>query len=163
MDLALTRDPGADLDPVKSYGVLRLSAADGSLLLEIQTIELPWHPATDGSPGGTCGLSCVPPGVYQLVPHSSLKHPRTFALHSPELGVYAEPNDVPSSLAYMPRTDCLIHPDNVTATLEGCIGPGLTRGELGGLPAVLESQEAFARLSALLPWEAGHTLVISGG
>ena len=153
MNLTLIRD---EFGSTFTRGVLQ---ADG---LTLQTIELSWWPAADGSPGGHSLTSCVPPGAYELRLHSSAKHPRTWALHNPVLGVYAEPGDIPPGLSYTPRTDCLIHPDNVTATLEGCIGPGLTRGTLNGEPAVLSSVEAFAQLQAVLPWTAGHTLTISG-
>jgi hypothetical protein len=149
MDLYLIRDEEA---PDHTFGTLHVAN------LVLQTIELPWVPDPGGAPCGHPDTSCVPLGKYELVRHSSLKHPQTFALVNPELRILHEPGDLPE--VDTARWGCLIHPDNVTATLLGCIGPGLSRGLLDGKPAVLQSRVAFEQLMAAVPWVDGHTLTI---
>jgi hypothetical protein len=125
--------------------------------LILDDIELPWVPDPAGGPGGHPDTSCVPVGVYQLVKHSSAKHPQTWALVNPALNVYHFEEDGPPGCRFV----CLVHPDNVAATLLGCIGPGLSRGTLNGAPAVLSSGTAFARIQAAVPWTDDHTLEIT--
>ena len=64
--------------------------------LQFQTLELPWVPDSVGK-GGKHGISCVPPGLYELVRHDTPLHPRSFALVNPDLDVYHEPGDVPAA------------------------------------------------------------------
>lgn len=114
-------------------------------------LERPWAP---GSPGGTKGVSCVPAGIYRLVPHDSEAHPRTFALVNDELHVYhlAVPDGEQG------RTACLIHAANFPQELRGCIALGMEQG----VDAVLKSRLAVERFYELVPWESGHTLEIIG-
>lgn len=129
-----------------TQGTLQLPA--GSVL---HTLELPWIP-NPGAPGGEPNVSCVPAGTYQLERHNTLKHPKSFALVNPELGVIHEPDpDYPQA-----RVACLIHVANRVRDLEGCIGVGLecTTG------CIMKSRSALTQLQAQLPWENGHTLEI---
>ena len=99
-------------------------------------------------------MSCVPPGLYDLVLHDTPKHPRSFALVNPDLGVIHEPD--PQFPNY--RVACLIHVANYPSQLEGCIGLGLTAGPC----EAWESAVALGKFNAQVPWVAGHTLSISG-
>ena len=100
---------------------------------------------------GTPCLSCAPVGIYDLVLHNSVKHPRTFVLVNQALGIYASPT--PGM-----RSDVLIHGGNVETDTEGCIILGCSRGTLAGEEAVLESAKALAQFRDMVPWIAGHTL-----
>lgn len=121
----------------------------------IFTLERPWLPV-GGAPCGQKGVSCVPPGRYQLVPHNSEAHPHTVALVNPALWVYHFDEDVPPERRGFARTTVLIHPANYVSELRGCIAPGLARG--GGLtPEVHESRRAFAQLA--LDWPAEIEIV----
>lgn len=154
MILALRRDtvqvPGATL------GRLEVTMFPG----ELQTLEPPWVPSPDGTPGGVAGLSCVPAGIYQLVKHDTPAHPRTWALVNPGLGVYHLPDDVPPG--QQGRAVVLIHPGNTAEDTEGCVLLGMARGMFGQEQAITGSRQAFARLQEVVPWENGHTLAITG-
>lgn len=78
-------------------------------------------------------VSCIPPGVYQCVPHSGQKYKHVWRLE-----------DVPG------RSAILIHAGNTIKDTQGCILPGLTLGKHLGLPAVLQSAVALNRLREAL-------------
>lgn len=97
---------------------------------EFDTIELPWKDNTQR-------ISCVPEGEYILRKRYSPIVERTSG------GKYSqgwEVTDVPN------RTYIMIHVANTPSDLAGCIGPGLTKGHLGGERAVLSSRTAFTQL-----------------
>jgi len=121
--------------------------------LNLQTLELPWVPDPN-CPGGQPDVSCVPPGTYQLVLHDTVKHPKTFALVNPDLGVIHEPDPAHPNF----RTACLIHVANFPRELEGCIGIGMS----AGVCQISDSAIALNNLKNALPWIPGHTLTISG-
>jgi hypothetical protein len=157
MNLTLQRDSD---DGARTFGALSWSDDQ----VELITLERPWVPAEDGSPGGHPMTSCVPPGVYRLVLHDTAKHPQTWALVNESLGVFHEPGDAPAGFIGTPRFACLIHSANLVHQLEGCIGVGLSRGTWpdSGEPDITSSVAAFARLKAAVAWTDGHTLTISG-
>lgn len=123
--LTLTRKRSG---PDGTFGELAL---DGHLWA---TAELPWR-------GNVPRKSCVPEGTYLLVKHNSPlvtritkgRHTWTWMLKDVE-----------------GRTYILLHPANWPHELEGCIAPGLSRGVLNGLPAVLSSQVAYDELMAAI-------------
>jgi hypothetical protein len=84
--------------------------------------------------------------------HDSPKHPRTFALSNPALGVIAELDPERPNF----RSDCLLHVANYPEQLEGCIGVGISAGDC----MINSSAAAMAQLNAAVPWVAGHTLQI---
>jgi hypothetical protein len=131
------------------------SATQGALTLDdgrrVWTIEEPWQPNPLG-PGGTRlaierVASCVPDGVYRLVPHSSAKHGEVWALVNPVLGVYHYPGEIPVGQLFG-RSAVLIHAANTTKDIEGCIGPGLRANPLS--PGVYESRAAVEILRKAL-------------
>ncbi|MDE2101222.1 MAG: hypothetical protein KGL39_28510 [Patescibacteria group bacterium] len=156
MIIALKRD---QQNLQETMGVLRAGK------LTLQTIEQPWD---DNRPDH----SCVPVGLYQLFPYYSPKHQQwTWCLHNPALNIYATPDLIPAGKTG--RSCCEIHAANVAAQLEGCIAPGLARGQLAIPPwplanAVLSSREAFDQLVGCLAPNGvkdadSHSLIISGG
>lgn len=146
MNIVLTRD--LDHDQC-TLGILRLAEHFW------QTLERPWSADPAGNPGGHPETSCVPPGIYRLLPHDTLRHPRTWCLVSHELGVYAGPT-------HGMRDSILIHPANVAHEIRGCIAIGKGRQWLGEEWAVTQSRIAFGELQQALPWTE-HTIEISGG
>jgi hypothetical protein len=88
------------------------------------TLELPWL-------NNANNVSCIPKGTYQVVPRFSAR----FKSHLHVLNVPG-------------RSFILIHPGNTHKDIEGCILPGLKRGKLGGLNAVLSSRKSMAELLA---------------
>lgn len=127
----------------------KLTLPDGQILY---TLELPWI-SDPASPGGAHSSSCVPKGMYQLVLHDTIKHPRSFALVNPDLGVIHEPNT-----AYpQARVACLIHVANFLRDLEGCIGVGMSADAC----TLSASRTAFNAFNAQVPWVEGHTLEIA--
>lgn len=121
-----------------------------------QTLERPWIP---GPPGGTKGISCIPPGDYRLVRHDSEAHPRSFALVNPDLHVfhYAVPP------GQQGRTAVLLHVANRVAEIRGCIALGMERALEGDEWVLRRSRIAVEQFHALLAWENGlHTITIEG-
>jgi hypothetical protein len=123
---------------------------------EFFTIELPW---ANNAPG----KSCVPAGVYQLIPYSSPAHGQTWQLHNPALNVYGT-GVVPAG----GRSECELHSANWARQLLGCIALGLEgqpmldpmTGEVE--PAVENSKDAIAELLGVLgALSSGHTLTIT--
>ena len=86
------------------------------------TMEPPW---ANNKPN----VSCIPPGEYECVWHKSPRYGWVYAV----LGVEG-------------RSHILIHPGNIVTHTKGCILPGKKVGDLGGLPAVLNSRAAVRRL-----------------
>jgi hypothetical protein len=118
----------------------------------IYTLERPWIAASlfaadDRIPCGRKGVSCVPPGPYQLVPHNSEAHPHTVALVNPDLWVYHFDEDVPADRRGFARTTVLIHPANYVSELRGCIAPGWLRAG----DTIQQSRRAFDQLSTAWP------------
>lgn len=117
----------------------------------IFTLERPWVPVVDSIPipCGRKGVSCVPPGRYQLVPHNTEAHPNSVALVNPELWVYHHEEDVPPEQLGFARTAVLIHPANYVSELRGCIAPGWDREGF----VMQNSRKAYAQLSTNWPAE----------
>jgi hypothetical protein len=118
------------------------------------SMEPPWM-------GNLAGLSCVPDGVYDLVPYHSPAHNKdTWCLENLDLGISAfnRAED---------RAYCEIHSANWAPQLKGCIALGLS-----GLPmfypasgtvqpAVEGSKDAIeAFIEIMEPMSKGHTLTI---
>jgi hypothetical protein len=92
--------------------------------------------------------------------HDTARHPETWALVNPALGIYHEPGDIPVGVEG--RFACLIHQANLVSELAGCIGVGLSRSTLDGEPDITSSVAAFQELKNAVPWVAGHTVTIIG-
>lgn len=112
-----------------TFGALKLNGE--SLCI---TCEPPWD-------DNQHGISCIPEGTYHCVKHNSTAHPDTWAV-----------TNVPN------RTSILIHSGNTIKDTQGCILVGKSYGELGGLPAVLDSRLAMNLLRKRLPDEFDLTI-----
>lgn len=146
MSLALQIKRDSLISAQCSRGALPLP--DGLIL---RTLELPWI-YDAASPGGAHFQSCVPLGLYDLVLHDTVHHPRSFALVNPALGVIHLPD-----LTYPDaRTVCLLHIANKIADLLGCIGLGMSATDCW----ISDSRIALDHFNAQVPWVAGHTLEI---
>lgn len=89
-------------------------------------LELPWL-------GNQPNISCIPEGVYQVKPGLNSKGHFVFSLQ-----------DVKD------RTEVDIHTGNTVLDIEGCILTGSEFGVLNGLPAVLKSRIAMAKLKEVV-------------
>lgn len=69
-------------------------------------------------------ISCIPPGLYKLQPHSGSKYKNTFALVSEKLRVFATEQEC----EYITdRYAIILHPGSWGYNFEGCIGAGYNR------------------------------------
>jgi hypothetical protein len=127
----------------------------GIIMLEdgttIYSLELPWK-------NNEKDVSCVPSGVYQLIPYTSPKHDSTWYLENAELGVGGYGVE---------RSFCEIHSANWARQLEGCIALGLEDQPMfdpiegAVVPAVEQSMLAINRIKNVLGVGSnGHTLTI---
>lgn len=114
------------------------------------TVEPPWK-------NNQAGVSCVPEGTYELIPHESPRFGRCYALSAPELGV--------TIFGKSQRTHILFHVANLASQLEGCIAPGECFGVLydkrtdANEWAVMSSGIAFDRLMAYLNNEPAQLVI----
>lgn len=109
--------------------------------------------------------SCIPLGTYQLVPHDTQKHPNTWALVNPDLGVTHEPDDLISvGCQYPHRFACLVHVANMASQLAGCFAPGMSRKHSSWGWMVCDSRVAFNQIQNILGiGSTGHTIEIKDG
>lgn len=120
-------------DGKKTRGTLIVLDADGSALMRLPTLELPWN-------GNENGLSCIPAGEYPC----AITWSNRFARLMPRL--YGVPE----------RQGILIHSGNTTADTEGCILVGSTETTAG----VANSRAAFLRFFSWLGQAARDGQVI---
>lgn len=109
--------------------------------------ERPWQ-------NNLAGISCVPVGRYQLLPHNSPKFGQCYALEAPELGVTLHGPSL--------RTHILIHPANLPSQLAGCLAPGTDFGCVDGQWAVVNSKTAFNTLMTYLDGQAAQLEITHG-
>jgi hypothetical protein len=150
MNLFLTRD---FRDPTVTLGTLSVND------YRWQTLERPWI-ASGLSIAGTKGVSCVPAGIYKLVPHNSESHPKVWALVNPVLQVYHWDQDVPKPMLGIARTTVLIHSANYASELRGCIAPGKERKK-NGVWGVFRSRDALNELRNAMGSSYDLTLTIT--
>lgn len=100
------------------------------------TCENPWF-------NNQRNVSCIPNGNYDCVENDSPKFGKTWWL-----------KDVPK------RSEIIIHSGNTINHTEGCVLVGRHFGNLGDLPAVLDSKSTMAMLRRELPSE--FTLIVTG-
>lgn len=143
MNLTLTR---TELNSDSTRGQIVLP--DGTLLY---SLELPWR-------DNHKDVSCIPPGVYQLIPYTSPKHDSTWYLENASLGVGG---------ASAERSYCEIHSANWTRQLEGCIALGLQNAPMfdpatGQIETAIEQSDlAINRIKNVLGIGSnGNTLTI---
>lgn len=98
-------------------------------------------------------ISCVPEGVYKIVPHESPRFGYCYALVAKTLGV-----GIYEGL----RTHILIHKGNTPSDVQGCLVVGDKFGMVNGEWAVVNSTKTFAALMTEFNGEE-HTLIIRKG
>lgn len=125
--------------------------------IKLATIERPWIPNTVG-PGGARRESCVPDGTYLVRPHTSDKFPDTYALVNPQLGVWYQPDDMPTGQSWG-RSAILIHSGNRVTDVIGCIAVGIRHSMTSAEHLVLESKKALDQLRQILT-KSTHSLQI---
>lgn len=128
----------------------------GGWASQLACLSEPWMPDRDG-PGGLPG-SCVPDGLYKLVPHDTPKHPHVWALVNPALGVYRQPGNIPTGQKWG-RSAILIHAGNTVRDTEGCLLVGMRFSFLDGF-SVLESRNALDQLRGVLGAGQDHEVEI---
>lgn len=121
--------------------------------LMLQSLEEGWRRNPHG-PGGqrrATGIteSCVPDGIYRLVPHTGTRFKDVWCLVNPDLGVYRYPTDVPPGQPWG-RSSILIHAGNTTEDIMGCIAVGRWVDAKSGLPRVGDSALAILDLRRVL-------------
>lgn len=113
----------------------------------LATIERPWI-GTDI--GGKPFESCVPDGVYELIPHTRPDGRPSLAMWNPELGVYYTDDERDGRPG---RYLCLLHVGNYVEDVVGCIAPGMLRGVENNRRMVKNSRTAMAMILAAEPDE----------
>lgn len=136
--------------PIETEGALTLN--DGTVFA---TVEQPWVPNPNGAKGGKPFHSCVPDGMYQLLPWNSPSKGDVYILFNPDLGVHRLPADHADGSG---RDLCLIHVGNYVTDIEGCIAIGRLRAP--SWRGVLDSREAMDVLREKLGRVGKHILSI---
>jgi hypothetical protein len=131
-ELLLIRD---SYGPVQTFG--RLFTEAGAF----HTIERPWVKGPDI--GGTPFESCIPDGIYQLIPHTRPDGAKVVALINEELGVWYQKDDRPEPWG---RYLVLIHAGNYVEDIVGCIAPGAARTIANNRPMVTSSRAVMGRI-----------------
>lgn len=132
MELVLKRDPSAQQT---TFGTLFVDGLQYCQTLEDEIRQLPQLPLETlvewVERWKIGGRTAIPAGRYPIA-----------VLPSPKFEFRVMPH-----LMNVPGFDyIMIHPLNVVIETLGCIGVGLKRGELNGMPAVLQSVAAFGPL-----------------
>ena len=142
----------------ETEGVLRVGS------LRLATIEQPWVPNPNGSPGGKPFQSCIPDGMYRLTYFERPNGDDAYIIYNPDLGVYRSPHDVEAGKG---RYLCLFHKANWAHQVHGCVAPGMRREALARpmdgftAPAVRSSGTAMGKLVGQLGKGAQHLLSIT--
>lgn len=118
-----------------TFGILTLQDDDNAIQQVAYTCEPPPH--------GLGTYECMPAGRYWCIRHNSPKHPNSWEI-----------TNVPG------HTAVLIHIGNTIADTKMCVLVGLELGKLNGVPAILHSTDAMAKLDRLLP-ETGFWITVS--
>tara|TARA_R100001594_G_scaffold68050_2_gene102346 strand:- start:1196 stop:1657 length:462 start_codon:yes stop_codon:yes gene_type:complete len=115
-------------------------------------IECPWKE-------NKAGVSCIPSGKYELVPHSSDRYPDVWAFVGGTVAHYPD-----SMQEGQTRYACLIHAANYAHQIQGCLALGTGKGETKhdgeSIPAVWSSRDAISALREELGNSVSHTAEI---
>jgi len=136
----------ARFDCTADYTVSRItlhaSAASKPVVATFYGMELPWRE-------NKAKLSCIPCGVYALIPYKSPTKGATWAF----VGGTVSPVPWPG----VARSLCLIHVGNFASDVEGCVALGKGNGfSQSGLRMVTQSKAAMTTLRTYLDKEPFH-------
>ena len=106
----------------------------------LATIEKPW--VEDGL-GGKPYESCVPSGIYRLIPHTRPDGKEVLALINEDLGVYYLEEELPEEGG---RFLILFHIANWAKDVVGCVGPGVGKTQSAIGPMVTSSKKAMKKI-----------------
>jgi hypothetical protein len=122
-----------DSNHIQTLGTIRVYDADGTICLQLKSLELPWK-------DNQRKVSCIPTGFYKLS-----KIDKSGAIPYPHLWIHDVPN----------RDGIKIHKGNYHYQILGCVLPGLAHTDINGDGQldVVNSTEALERLLAALPDE----------
>lgn len=118
-------------------------------------VEQSWKKNPNGAIGGLPFHSCVPDGVYQLLPWVSPTKGAVYLIYNPKLGVHKLPEHHDKDEE---RDLCLWHIGNYVQDVKGCGAIGLDRAE--AWHGVMRSRKAMALLIKKLGRETTHILSI---
>ena len=135
----------------ETEGVLLLTGDDTKLA----TVGQPWTKNPNGAKGGLPFYSCVPDGMYQLLPWTSPTKGLVYLMYNPELGVHKLPEHHKEDYE---RDLCLFHVGNYPHDVQGCFAIGLKRATKWH--GVVSSRKAMALLNEKLGRETTHILSI---
>lgn len=93
-------------------------------------------------------ISCIPDGVYALLPWTSPKYGEVFSFCGGSVTPFSE--DVPDHAG---RWGNLIHPANYWNQLQGCLALGMKRGEKDGDLCVWSSKQACGIFRDVMGYE----------
>jgi hypothetical protein len=99
-------------------------------------------------------VSCIPAGVYCLVPWTSPAHGDVWALVGGTVTPFVD--DCPADAG---RWGNLFHSANYWSQLQGCLAPGLDEGSKDGECCVWSSRKAMTRLRGFLGDESAVVYV----
>lgn len=118
--------------------------------LKLATIEDAWRLDPDGPGGqrreGSLLESCVPDGLYELMPHNGTKWKDTWALVNPQLGVWHQDSHKPAGLKDWGRSAILLHSGISEKSSLGCIIVGLSHAITDNSHRILDSAAALNQL-----------------
>ena len=135
-DLILVRDSYGDAETLGKF-----VDSKGNVLAH--TIERPWIEGPDR--GGLPFESCIPDGIYQLIPYTRTTNgDKVVAMVNEDLGVYFKKADRPEPKG---RFKCLIHSGNFVEHIVGCIAPGAGRTIYDNRRMVTSSRATMKKLN----------------
>ena len=130
MHITIEREPG------NQCTISEVQVKDKHNFEVFRGIEQPWR---DNKPFA----SCIPAGLYALLPWSTEKYPDVWAFYGGEVGLYKSQGGA--------RYACLIHVANYASQVSGCLGLGMSAGTTkGGKNAVWNSKTALNKLRDLI-------------
>ncbi len=135
----------------ETEGVLTLIGDNTKFAL----VGQPWVKNPNGTKGGLPFYSCVPDGMYQLLPWVSPTKGAVYLMYNPKLGVHKLPDHHEKDYE---RDLCLLHVGNFPTDVQGCYAVGLKRATKWH--GVLSSRDAMALLNEKLGRVVPHILSI---
>lgn len=129
-----------------------VTLSDGT---EFATVEQNWKKNPNGAKGGLPFYSCVPDGMYRLIPWTSPSKGAVYLIYNPALGVHKLPEHHKEGEE---RDLCLWHVGNSAIDVEGCNAIGLERATKWH--GVVSSRKAMDLLRSKLGRETTHILSI---
>ncbi len=122
----------------ETEGVLTLTGDN----TKFATVGQPWKKNPNGAKGGLPFHSCVPDGMYQLLPHISPTKGAVYLLFNTRLGVHIFPEHHEKDFG---RDLCLLPVGNYPDDVQGCFALGLKRATKWH--GVVSSPQAMALLN----------------